>query len=190
MAKKKNEKQVERLVKELEENSNKAVKETLKTKSKKKTGVGADNLVSMGERTTDEQREIAQKGGKASGEARRKKKELRELTKSFLEQDAVGAVKSNLQRLGFDAEDMTNLAAILGVLFSKVLNSGDLNAARTIIEWAGMSPMMQIQENEAMAKLQNLMGMDDEKEDSEDVIIYLPENDRDKVDYVDDASEK
>lgn len=191
MAKKKDEKQVERLVKELEENSNKAVKETLKEEPIKRSRDGRDNLIPFSERTEEEQKEICTKGGIASGEARRKKKELRELTKSFLEQDAVGAVKTNLQRLGFDAEDMTNLAAILGVLFSKVLNSGDLNAARTIIEWAGMSPMMQIQENEAMAKLQNLMGMnDDDKGDTEDVIIYLPENDRDKVDYVDDSSEK
>lgn len=33
-----------------------------------------ENLISLGDRTTDEQREIAKKGGIASGEARREKK--------------------------------------------------------------------------------------------------------------------
>lgn len=37
-----------------------------------------DNLVSLGNRTTEEQRKIAKKGGKASGEARRQKKTMRE----------------------------------------------------------------------------------------------------------------
>ena len=45
-------------------------------KTKRKTD---ENLVSLGNRTTEEQREIAQKGGIASGEARREKKTMREL---------------------------------------------------------------------------------------------------------------
>ena len=37
-----------------------------------------DNLVSLGSRTTEEQRKIAKKGGEASGEARRQKKTMLE----------------------------------------------------------------------------------------------------------------
>ena len=37
-----------------------------------------ENLVSLAERTTEEQRAIASAGGKASGEARRKRKTLKE----------------------------------------------------------------------------------------------------------------
>ena len=37
-----------------------------------------ENLVSLADRTTDEQRAIASAGGKASGEARRKRKTLKE----------------------------------------------------------------------------------------------------------------
>ena len=37
-----------------------------------------DNLVSLADRTTDEQREIARQGGIASGEARREKKLFKE----------------------------------------------------------------------------------------------------------------
>lgn len=37
-----------------------------------------ENLISLGDRTTEEQREIARKGGIASGKARRERKTLRE----------------------------------------------------------------------------------------------------------------
>lgn len=44
-----------------------------------------DNLVSFSERTTSEQRKIASLGGKASGEARRKKRNLKESMSLALE---------------------------------------------------------------------------------------------------------
>lgn len=37
-----------------------------------------DNLVSLADRTTEEQREIAKKGGKASGKARKERKALKD----------------------------------------------------------------------------------------------------------------
>ena len=43
------------------------------------------NLVSLADRTTEEQREIARKGGIASGEARRRKKSLKEELITLLE---------------------------------------------------------------------------------------------------------
>ena len=45
-----------------------------------------DNLKSLADRTTEEKRAIALKGGKASGEARRKKKRFRELFNAVLDQ--------------------------------------------------------------------------------------------------------
>lgn len=45
-----------------------------------------ENLKSLADRTTEEKREIALKGGKASGEARRRKKRFRELFNSVLDQ--------------------------------------------------------------------------------------------------------
>ena len=44
-----------------------------------------DNLISFKNRTESEQREIAKKGGKASGKARRQKAELRKLMQTALE---------------------------------------------------------------------------------------------------------
>ena len=45
-----------------------------------------ENLKSLADRTTEEKRAIALKGGKASGEARRKKKRFRELFNAVLDQ--------------------------------------------------------------------------------------------------------
>ena len=45
------------------------------------------NLVTLNNRTKSEQREIAQKGGKASGEARRRRKSLKESLELMLEND-------------------------------------------------------------------------------------------------------
>lgn len=48
---------------------------------------GQDNLISLGERTTDEQREIAKSGGKASGVARRRKADLRKIAEGMITGD-------------------------------------------------------------------------------------------------------
>lgn len=48
---------------------------------------GTENLVSLANRTTEEQREIASKGGKASVEARRERKALKEELLFLLGQD-------------------------------------------------------------------------------------------------------
>lgn len=46
-----------------------------------------ENLVSLADRTTEEVREIAKKGGIASGEARRNKKAMREMLEMCLEME-------------------------------------------------------------------------------------------------------
>ena len=46
-----------------------------------------DNLIPFNQRTDEEQRAIQRKGGKASGEARRQKADMRELMKLMLTED-------------------------------------------------------------------------------------------------------
>ena len=151
----------------------------------KKGGVGGNgNLKPMNQRTKEEQRAIASAGGKASVEARRKKKELREFTRDFLMQEAAVVLKQNMSVFGVEAQEMSNLAAMVTRLFSKAVNQGDLNAARTIIEWAGMAPMQEIRENEAVARLSQVMqlaqnnGAPADDDGVEDVIFYIPDNNR------------
>ena len=152
-------------------------------KPKKRGGVGGNgNLIPANQRTLEERRKIATKAGVASGVARRRKKELREFTRDFLMQDAAGVLKQNMNMLGVDAEQMTNLAAMVTRLFSKAVNQGDLNAARTIIEWAGMAPLQQERENEAIAKMSQVLqlagGEDKNDDDETDVVFYIPSNGR------------
>lgn len=56
-----------------------------KESGKKATNKGIENLKPQNTRTKEEQREIARKGGKASGEARREKKMLKDTLLLLLE---------------------------------------------------------------------------------------------------------
>lgn len=152
--------------------------ELVETNKKKRQ----ENLIPLTERSPEEARAIRAAGGKASSEAQRRKKELREFTKEFLMQDANPVLIQNMAALGVTKDDMTNLAAMVSRLFSKAVNQGDLNAARTLIEWAGMAPLQQEQENAAIARMSQVMQLASGKEEDggevEDVIFYIPDNGR------------
>ena len=80
-------------------------------------------------RTTDEQREIAQAGGKASGEARRRKRDIRLALEALLER-------------GIQASDGTILAgaeAIAVKQFEKALQ-GDTKAFEVVRDTVGQKP--------------------------------------------------
>lgn len=142
------------------------------------------NLIPLTQRSEEEAREIRAAGARATNEKRRQKKELREFAKEFLMQDAAQGLKQNMALLGVKDDDQTNLAAMVIRLFSKAVNQGDLNAARTIIEWAGMAPLQQERENEAIAKMSQVMQLasgPDQSDDMEDVVFYIPDNGRNVV---------
>lgn len=69
---------------------------------------GRENLIPFGDRTEEEQREIRVKGGKASGEARRRKRDMRELMKMMLEEKPKGKEYTYSERL---TESMLTIAA-------------------------------------------------------------------------------
>lgn len=66
---------------------------------------GHENLVDLRDRTTDEQRDIRQKGGRASGEARRRKKTISELAASMLNSKLSEGAKSGVKGLVPDIEE-------------------------------------------------------------------------------------
>ena len=149
-------------------------------------GVGGNgNLIPFNQRTKEEQREICTVGGVASGKSRREKKAIRDFLNDFLDQEAMPILKGNMQKLGVMPEDMTNAAALLMSLFSKAVNHADINAFRTLMEYAGRAPLQEMRENEAIAKMsqamqlaaQNGSGADDD-DSIEDVVFYIPDNGR------------
>lgn len=102
---------------------------------------GIDNLIPMNERTEEERRDIGRKAGKASGEARRKKKKLRQLVEAFGELSAPEKVRKVLKELGVSKNEMcTNDMAIVVGLFQKAIK-GDVFAFNAIRDIRGEKPV-------------------------------------------------
>lgn len=83
------------------------------------------NLVSLAERTTNEQREIAKAGGIASGEARRKRKSLRE-------------------ELGLLLENGNTQESVAVALIEKAMK-GDVKAFEVIRDTIGEKPVDKVE---------------------------------------------
>lgn len=88
------------------------------------------NLKSLADRTTSEKRKIAKKGGKASGEARRKKKDLRLALEALLEKEFEDKKGNKL----------TGTEAITAKLFEKAMK-GDVRAFETLRDTVGQKPV-------------------------------------------------
>lgn len=115
-----------------------------------------ENLIPFGERTEKEQREIRQKGGEASGEARRKKRDLRKALELLLEKDCVDD-KGNI---------VSGTEAITAKLFEQALK-GNVKAFETIRSTVGQDPVQ---------KVENI-NIDVEYQQSVDLVKKLMEDD-------------
>ncbi|MDG8326597.1 stress-induced protein [Streptococcus pneumoniae] len=87
------------------------------------------NLKPANKRTKSEHREIARKGGVASGKARRKKANLKKAFETILQADVASPnVKKQLEDLGFDT---TNEMALAMVMMQKAMK-GNVRAFEQI----------------------------------------------------------
>lgn len=129
-----------------------------------------------------EPREAGRKGGKASGEARRKKRQMKNAAKLLLDMPVVGenAVK-NLETLGFEEEDMTNQMALLVRIFQKAIATGDVRAAEFLRDTAGYNPETSLKERQFKYEKDKAMGMNQEIEDTSEVdnLIYGRQEEKD-----------
>lgn len=88
------------------------------------------NLIPFNKRTKNEQREYARKGGKKSGEVRRKRKAMKEQTELLLSLpfniiDKNGnELKRVLESLGIDEENIDNQMAMIVALWRTALGNG------------------------------------------------------------------
>lgn len=121
----------------------------------------------MNRRTKSERREIASKGGKASGEARRKKRDMRQAAEMLLNMTVSSkqsTMKATLTALGIKEEDMDYSMGVLAAMLVQAAN-GNVKAATFLRDTAGQNPAHQ---------------RDDEiTEDTTQVEIYLPEKEDD-----------
>ena len=96
-----------------------------------------ENLVSLADRTTEEKREIGIKGGKASGEARRRKKNMKECLQLLLSLDVKNPkVREQLAKLGIEDEQMTNEMAMMVSALNKA-TKGDIQAMNFVRDTSG-----------------------------------------------------
>lgn len=86
-----------------------------------------DNLIKNSDRTPTERKEIARRGGKASGKVRRQKKEAREYLIAVLE----GKVKTK------DGSMTTVKDVMMQKLVGKALGETDLNTIKYILDLIG-----------------------------------------------------
>ena len=91
------------------------------------------NLKPFGSRTESEQREITKKGGKASGESRRKNKSIREALKALLS----GKVK-------YEGVEMGGNDALALSVFNKALK-GDVQASIFVRDTVGEKPVDRVE---------------------------------------------
>lgn len=92
---------------------------------------GKDNLVSLADRTTEEQREIARAGGIASGEARRRNRTWRQIAEILAER------KINMPLPGGGTEEMMYDMALIQSMYQKAITKGDTKAAEFIAKLLG-----------------------------------------------------
>ena len=140
-----------------------------------------ENLKSIGERTTNEQREITKKGGIASGKSRRRKKALRTALKE--------AMTMQLKELHPDMQNAIMQAAKLGdaeltvsdaVLGSIIRNAcrGNSQMAKLLLDVLGETPDVRLKEREMKLREQALK--EDKGGDTvDDVQIMMPEKEMD-----------
>lgn len=121
------------------------------------------NLKSFSERTEKEQREIQQKGGIASGEARRRKRDLRLALEMLLEKDYTDK-KGNVA---------SGAEAITAKLFEQAMK-GNVKAFETIRSTVGQDPVQKVEQvnidaeyNQSVEYVRRLMEESDERGQSD-----------------------
>ena len=115
-------------------------------------------------KTGREQVEIARKGGIASGQAKRRKKNLAELAKTFADLQVVdGKALDTLTKLGISAEDATQGMVMVASMFNAA-NKGKVAAAKLVGEWMQTSMVSQeeISADPLSAAFEALEGSNDE----------------------------
>lgn len=106
---------------------------------------GIDNLVSLADRTTEEQRRIAIMGGKASAESRRKKKHLREVVQAMLAHemtdDQISEVLGTAENL-LDGDK--SVSAVLTARLIQEAAQGNVKAYETLRDTGGYKPREEV----------------------------------------------
>lgn len=108
----------------------------------------AGNLIPQSERTKEEQREIARKGGIASGKARRAKKTMRETAEILLSLALKSGKETDIEAAkSFTALSGKNITVQEAIVLKQVQAAlkGDRAAAKFVRDISGQKPKEQVQ---------------------------------------------
>ena len=116
------------------------------------------NLIPASERTPSERREIAQKAGRASGVARRRKRSMKEAADLYLSLPVPDKRRWNkIARKYVDPEDIDNqMAMIIGL--TEAATEGDARAGKLIADLVGESVPREDAEQDQLARAAELLG--------------------------------
>lgn len=104
-----------------------------------------ENLINPNDRTSEELREMTRKGGIKSGEARRRKKTMREALELLMYKTELNeATKSMLKAEGISEEDFNHQMVITRSLIAKA-EAGDVQAYNAICNMIGEKPAEKIE---------------------------------------------
>ncbi len=106
-------------------------------------------------RTGEQQVEVARKGGIASGEARRRKKAMRDTAKMLLDMQVPKAAKELKQKLavmGVSEEDFTYQTAVMVGVINQAMK-GNTKAAAFLRDTVGENPAHELRERELDQKI-------------------------------------
>lgn len=115
---------------------------------------GTENLIPQSRRTKEEQREIARKGGKASGEARRKKRQMKDILENIQSLPAPSKIISMFRKNGLDVPDGISMEEALA--YSMLMHSikGDGRILSLMFDVTGDKRSDQLKEKEIALKEQ------------------------------------
>lgn len=120
-----------------------------------------ENLIPFNERTENERRELAARGGRASGEARRTRKTLREYAEFLLGLPVSDRRKFNkLSRMGVPVESIDNKMMMVAALMVAA-QSGDVQAAKEMRSIIGEDTVQDDNTAESVSKLYEALEADD-----------------------------
>ena len=99
---------------------------------------GKENLIPMTELTEDEQREMARKGGVASGKARREKRDRKQIASELLDLTVQGAGIDKIKKFfNIKGVELTAYDTMFLSCMMKAMQKGDANALEKLLKIAG-----------------------------------------------------
>ena len=117
-------------------------------------GGNIDNLVPNSERTPDERRENARKAGVASGESRRRRKQMREALDELLSRGYVDG----------SGKEIDGTTILMTRVYRKAMD-GDMKAIQFIRDTVGEMPVQRVEvdtiDPQARAEMDELLGLDE-----------------------------